>query len=119
MKLRITIENRVYEVEVEASEPEPTPPPGFFGLPATPAAPPPPSAPSGSSEKVARSPVAGVVVKVLVEVGQKVESGQPVLVLEAMKMETNVAAAAAGVLKAVLVKPGEAVQGGQALFELE
>ena len=46
-------------------------------------------------------------------------TGQPLMVLEAMKMETLITAAATGKVKSVLVKIGETVQGGQVLFELE
>lgn len=119
MKLKITIENRIYEVEVEAFEPEPT----HHALGSlTAAAPPPPVAPTpqpvAGSDKVGRSPVAGVVVRIPAQLGQAVQAGDTLVVLEAMKMETNITAPSAGTVKAVLVKIGQAVQGGQALFEL-
>jgi methylmalonyl-CoA carboxyltransferase small subunit len=44
---------------------------------------------------------------------------QEVMILEAMKMETSVSAAAAGTIKSVLVNVGDAVSSGQALFEYE
>lgn len=117
MKLKITIENRVYEVEVEAFEPEPTP--HSLGSLAAPP-PPPPAAPvsPASDEKVGRSPVAGVVVRIPAQLGQSVQTGDTLVVLEAMKMETNITASCAGTVKAVHVKIGQPVQGGQALFEL-
>lgn len=48
------------------------------------------------SDKVGRSPVAGVVVRIPAELGQAVQAGDPVVVLEAMKMETLITAAVAG-----------------------
>jgi methylmalonyl-CoA carboxyltransferase small subunit len=64
------------------------------------------------------APLAGSVARVLVADGDEIEAGQVLLVLEAMKMETEITAPAAGKVVAVLVKPGDAVQGGQALIEL-
>ena len=56
--------------------------------------------------------------RILVAEGDAVEAGQVLLVLEAMKMETEITAPAAGAVSAILVKQGEPVQGGQALIEL-
>jgi methylmalonyl-CoA carboxyltransferase 1.3S subunit len=58
------------------------------------------------------------VARILVAEGDEVESGQVLLVLEAMKMETEITAPAAGTVSAILVKQGEPVQGGQGLIEL-
>ena len=58
------------------------------------------------------------VARILVAEGDEITEGQVLLVLEAMKMETEITAPAAGKVVAVLVKPGDAVQGGQALIEL-
>ena len=56
--------------------------------------------------------------RIRVEEGKGIEAGQVLLVLEAMKMETEITAPAAGTVSAILVNPGDAVQGGQALIEL-
>ncbi|MBS2038922.1 acetyl-CoA carboxylase biotin carboxyl carrier protein subunit [bacterium] len=117
MKLKITIENRIYEVDVEAFEPEPVH--HHFSQHSGAAPPPPPAAAPEVSDKVGRSPVAGVVVRIPAQLGQSVQPGDPVVVLEAMKMETLITAAVAGKVSSVLVKIGETVQGGQVLFELE
>jgi methylmalonyl-CoA carboxyltransferase small subunit len=117
MKLKITIENRIYEVDVEAFEPEPVH--HSFSQQTGAAPPPAPSAAPEVSDKIGRSPVAGVVVRIPAQLGQDVQPGDAVVVLEAMKMETLITAAVAGTVKAVLVKIGDPVQGGQALFELE
>jgi acetyl-CoA/propionyl-CoA carboxylase, biotin carboxylase, biotin carboxyl carrier protein len=57
-------------------------------------------------------PMQGTIVKVLVSVGDTVEVGQPVTVLEAMKMENNITAEAAGRVTEVRVKPGDSVGAG-------
>ena len=65
-----------------------------------------------------RSPIAGRITAVLAASGQKVLKNEPVLVIEAMKMEIEIGPAVDGVLKTVQVKPGETVSTGQLLFEL-
>ena len=54
----------------------------------------------------------GTIVKVLVEEGQAVKAGEPVVVLEAMKMENNVNADKDGTVAEVKVTPGQAVASG-------
>jgi methylmalonyl-CoA carboxyltransferase small subunit len=63
------------------------------------------------------APMGGTVVVVLVEAGAAVKSGETLLVLEAMKMETEVTAPKDGTVKSVDVAVGDAVQGGQVLIE--
>ena len=65
------------------------------------------------------SPMPGVVTRVMVAPGDVVQKGQPLLTLEAMKMEHVIRAPRPGRIKAVLAKPGEMVSGGVALVELE
>ena len=64
------------------------------------------------------SPLAAVVVSIDVNVGDAVTEGQKVVTLEAMKMNTIVAAPAAGTVKAILVAAGDGVEEGQALVEV-
>ncbi len=64
-----------------------------------------------------KAPMPGLVVRVLVAAGQPVAPGQGLIVLEAMKMENELRAAAAGVVRDVRVQPGEAVDKGQLLVE--
>jgi len=66
-----------------------------------------------------RSPIAGVVVTVMVAAGQEVKRRQPALVIEAMKMQNQVSPEVDGVVKTVCVAPGTAVKAGQVLFELK
>jgi acetyl/propionyl-CoA carboxylase alpha subunit len=62
-----------------------------------------------------RAPIPGRVVNVAVGPGQEVKPGQPLLVLEAMKMENQICAEAPGTVERVLVEPGATVEGGQVL----
>jgi biotin carboxyl carrier protein len=66
-----------------------------------------------------RAPMPGLVVRVLVEPGQAVSRGGGVVVLEAMKMENELKAAADGTVKAVRIGTGEPVEKGQVLVEFE
>ena len=71
---------------------------------------------AGSGDLNAQMP--GQVIDVLVSEGETVESGQALVVLEAMKMEIRVTAPAAGVVKQVRVAVGDVVERGQLLIEL-
>jgi acetyl/propionyl-CoA carboxylase alpha subunit len=62
------------------------------------------------------APMPGKVVRVLVEEGQAVESGQGLVVVEAMKMQNEIKAPKAGVIQAVHVRQGGSVSAGQALL---
>lgn len=64
------------------------------------------------------APLAGNIFKVLVSPGDEVEEGETMIILEAMKMETNVSAPKAGTVVAVPVKEGDAVQVGDTLVTL-
>lgn len=65
-----------------------------------------------------KSVMPGVVVDVLVSEGETVAEGQPLLILEAMKMQNEIAAPAAGVVSGVHVSAGEAISGGAKLVTL-
>jgi biotin carboxyl carrier protein len=73
---------------------------------------------AGAGSREVRSPMPGRVVKVLVAVGDVVEAQQPVVVVEAMKMENELRALAAGTVESVHVKPGDAVDGSTLLVRL-
>lgn len=64
------------------------------------------------------SPLAGNIFKVLVSPGQRVEEGETVIILEAMKMETEISAPKSGVVGSINVKEGDSVQVGQSLLTL-
>ena len=73
--------------------------------------------PTGPAPLIA--PMPGMIVRVAVQVGDTVEAGQGLVVMEAMKMENELRATAAGTVKAVLAQPGTAVEKGAVLLELE
>lgn len=74
---------------------------------------------AGDRVNVVLSPMPGSVIKVLAEDGDSVAAGQPVLVLEAMKMENEICAPKSGKIKTVFVTAGQTVSGNAALFEME
>ncbi len=65
------------------------------------------------------APMNGSIVRVLVSVGQTVEAGAQLVVLEAMKMEHSIRAPQAGVIKALYCQEGEMVSEGSALVAFE
>jgi len=77
-------------------------------------------APTPTAEPAVKisAPLAGNVFKLVAAVGDKVESGDVLIVLEAMKMETEIRASAAGVVSGVLVKVGDTVSSGETLVTL-
>ncbi|UTV98905.1 sodium-extruding oxaloacetate decarboxylase subunit alpha [Marinomonas rhizomae] len=77
-----------------------------------------PTAPAASSGEDVPSPLSGNIFKVLVSQGQQVEEGDTVMILEAMKMETEISAPKSGVVGSINVKEGDSVQVGQSLLTL-
>jgi biotin carboxyl carrier protein len=65
------------------------------------------------------APMPGKILAIRVQAGDKVEAGQVVLVLEAMKMENEIGSPGDGVVKAVKCEPGANVNTGDVLLELE
>jgi methylmalonyl-CoA carboxyltransferase small subunit len=130
MKLKISIDGRTYEVDVEVAAHEPV----AAALPSyllQPAAVRVPAAPAGAAvaplpdegpvdeDKVCRSPISGIVVRVPSQAGQKMQPGDVLLVLEAMKMETNITAPVAGKIARLRVGTGDPVKAGQIVVEFE
>lgn len=120
MKLKVTVNGNEYLVDVEVEEEERnTLGPIVIGGGAmsaqvrTTA-----SVPAASANAVV-APLAGSVARVLVAEGDTIEAGAVLVVLEAMKMETEITAPNAGTVARVLVAAGDAVQGGQALVALD
>jgi methylmalonyl-CoA carboxyltransferase small subunit len=134
VKLNLTVDGKTYEVDVEVAAPEH---PiygvgGYFPMsttrvpaPAPMTVAPPPPAPGAappspvSEEKAVRSPISGIVVRMSAHPGQQIQVGDGVLVLEAMKMETDITAPVAGKVSKVNVQVGDSVTGGQVLVEFE
>lgn len=132
MKLQIAIDGKTYDIDVEVAEEDLVPrgraylpypeTPTTISLPGAPvahAAAPAPAQGPVDEAKVCRSPVAGMVIRIDVKPGQQVKSGDLIMVLEAMKMETNVTATVTGAVKAVKVGQGDGVKVNQVLVDYE
>ena len=65
------------------------------------------------------APMPGAVIHILVVVGDTVASGQPLVTIEAMKMEHQVVSPTAGVVVEVLVAPGQQLDSGQPLLRID
>ena len=131
MIYKVTLNGRIYEVEVEQGEAIvrseydavlPAAAPAAAPAPAAPAAAPaaPAAAPAAvpAGEGVVKAPMPGNINEVRFQAGQTVKAGDVVIILEAMKMENEIVAPAAGTLKAVFVQKGGTVNTGDALFEI-
>lgn len=118
MNLKVTVNGIAYDVRVEVEEPE-TPTLGAIvigtgGGPVKSTA-----SVSGTSANAVTAPLAGSVARILVEEGQEISAGEVLLVLEAMKMETEITAPKDCKVARILVEKGTAVQAGEGLVELE
>ena len=120
MQLKVTVNGVAYDVEVEVEE-EPHTPIGAIFMSGGTFSPPHQKAPASGAaagDDAITAPLAGTVARVLVEEGQSIEAGEVVLVLEAMKMDTEITAPQAGTVTSVLVSAGTAVTAGQVLLEI-
>lgn len=129
-QFKVTVNGREYDVsvlELTASQnaaPAPAPTAVLSSAAVTAGNAPPTPAPTASAPARGAGPgdevagMGGVVVEVLVAVGQTVAVGDRLLVLEAMKMKTPVTATRAGQVAKILVAPGDAVEGGQPLVTI-
>ena len=124
MKYKVTLNNRTYEVEVEAGQAmlvdeyeayAPAPAAAPAPAPAAPAAAPAAASPALAAGEVVKSPMPGNILKINVTVGQKVNEGDALLVLEAMKMENEVAAPRSGTVAQIIVSKGADVETGAPL----
>jgi len=128
LKLRITIEGKTYEAEVEVVE-DAESEPVYDSYPSVPVTYSPQAVPGSvqplpndvdaDDEKVCHSPINGLVISVHVVPGQTVEPNDLIVVLEAMKMETQVTARHKAIVKKVLVAPGDSVKVHHVLVEFE
>ena len=128
MKYKVTLNNRTYEVEVEAGQamlideyeayaPAPIAPAApVAAVPA--AAAPAAAAPAVSvaAGEVVKSPMPGNILKINVSLGQKVNEGDALLILEAMKMENEVVAPKSGTIAQIIVSKGAVVETGAPLI---
>lgn len=109
---RVTVNGAEYDVIVAAGS-------GDINhiAPATtaPTSPSPAPSPGGTSIK---APMTGNVIEVLVSPGQEVNEGDPVIVIEAMKMETEIRSSCSGVVQSIAINNGDAIQTNQVLMTI-
>ena len=63
--------------------------------------------------------IPGTIIKVLVKEGDEVKEGESLLVIEAMKMETNIVASSTGTIESVLIQEGQQVKTGELLMKIK
>lgn len=97
----VTVNGESYAVEIEQFDPA-----------ASPAAT--PLSASGSSSIIA--PIPGVILDITVQVGEKVEEGQTVVIIEAMKMENNLVSNIDGIIREIRVQKGAKVKTGDIIM---
>ena len=121
-KFQVTVNGTQYEIEVEEiaageakAQPAAVKPAAVTTAAVTAASGP---KPVGKGEKV-NSPMPGTILQSNVAVGQKVKSGQTLMILEAMKMENEILAPADGTITQVAVQKGASVEAGTLLCVIE
>ena len=125
-KFKITIDGKTYLVEMEEiggtpAAAAPTPAPAAETPAPAPAAPTPapatPAAASGEGE-VVTAPMPGTVTKILVKSGDAVTENQPLMILEAMKMENEIVAPKAGTVGDIIATLNQSVNSGDGLISI-
>jgi len=134
-KLRVTINGVTYDVEVEVLEDDDEL--GSYGYAATnlptsaahPGASPPQAQPHGlagptpapphAGSNTLISPIAGIVKDIKVKPGNSVKINDPLIVIEAMKMETIISSPVSGKIREINVEAGQSVQQGQVLVTFQ
>lgn len=115
-KFNITVNGNAYEVEIEevkaaapvAAAPKAAPAAAAPAPKAAPAAP-------AAGDNTVTAPMPGKIVKLVASVGQAVNAGDVLLILEAMKMQNEITAPAAGTVKSFAVNAGDSVKPGQTM----
>ena len=127
MKYKVTLNNRVYEVEVEQGEamlvdeyeleaPAAPAPAAAAAAPVVAAAPAAAAAPvSVAAGEPVKSPMPGNILKINVTQGQQVKEGDVIMILEAMKMENEIVATRSGTIAQIAVSKGAVVETGAVL----
>lgn len=126
-KFKIKVDGQEYLVEMEEIGAVAPAAPAAPVVPVAPAAPvveaaptpaPAPAAATPAGADAMPSPMPGNILRILVNVGDTVTENQPLLILEAMKMENEIVAAKAGVVAGIHVKEGQVVNPGDALITI-
>ena len=128
MKYVATINGKKYEVEVEKLEAYKSLDRNGVAAPAAPVLPasapvqrpaaPAPAAAAPAGATTVEAPMPGKILNIKVSEGQAVKFGEVVVIMEAMKMETEIVAPADGTVSKILVKAGDSVDIGAALVAL-
>ena len=117
MKLRITVEGQTYEVDVEILPEGDEIEESDMEVPLS-VLQPPMLSDTRPEDRICRSPIAGVVVALAAVPEQCVKQNDPVVIIEAMKMQTAIGAPVDGTIQEYHVAPGESVKPGQMLCTL-
>jgi pyruvate carboxylase subunit B len=126
----VFVDNEYYQVEVDpqsgartvsqpAAAAAPAPQPKAAAPAPAPVVPQPKAAPVATGDGVLASPMPGTIIKYVVSVGQVVKAGDPILILEAMKMESALPSPIAGKVKELSCKAGDRVTKGAVLAVIE
>ncbi len=122
--IEVVVDGTAYQVELpESTAATPAGPAGLAPAAAKSAPPAPrplarPAVPTAGGDGVVRAPMPGRIISVSASVGDTVTKGQPVVVLESMKMENTITSPVDGTVSAVHVAAGDSVQHGQTLAEI-
>lgn len=119
-KFNITVNGNAYEVEIEevkAAAPVAAAPKAAPAAAPAPKAAPAAAAPAApaAGDNTVTAPMPGKIVKLVASVGQAVNAGDVLLILEAMKMQNEITAPAAGTVKSFAVNAGDSVKPGQTM----
>ncbi|EMG25130.1 acetyl-CoA carboxylase biotin carboxyl carrier protein subunit [Streptococcus parauberis] len=124
-KFKISIDGKEYLVEMEEIGGTPAPAPGPVAPAApvesaveTPAPAPSPAASAPAGGDAMPSPMPGTILRTLVNVGDTVSENQPLMILEAMKMENEIVASKGGTVAAIHVSQGQVVNAGDGLITI-
>ena len=127
MKYKVTLNGKTYEVEVEVGKVvlldeyeacAPAPAAAAPAAPAAPAAAPAPAPVALSAGEPVNAPMPGNILRIDVKEGDKVKAGQTLLILEAMKMENEIAAPKDGTVVQIATSKGAVVETGTPLIVL-
>jgi len=119
VRLRITLEGRRYDVDVEILPDTGDDAPEDEGLAVPESVLQPPLLPDTRDEdKICRSPIAGMIVEVRAVAGRPIGKGEPLAVIDAMKMHSTIGAPLDGWVEEVMVVSGDMVKPGQILCRL-
>lgn len=113
----VKVNGEDYVVEIER-EKEPEKPKAVV-KPASAVSPAPANPKRNANQDAVKSPLPGVITEIKVAVGDEVQAGDTVVVLEAMKMANNLEAENSGTVREIYVQPGQSVMEGDALVLIE